>query len=288
MTIKLARPVQARPVQARPVHPRLWRNLALASASVTLAAMPVLAQDQSRALDRAAKMGATLWLAQTEGGEAGESGSVASGDDTVDFLAGLLQIEGHLNTGFALWAEGDVLNGQAHLGHPMAEVYQGIEHEMDVLGQPQFDDTLAELVDAAADGKDQAGLDAIRAVVLADIDAARTAAVAKDPRDDFTALVHLIRKAGDEWSKGVVNGAVGALHEYQDAWGFVQAARDRALLLTASPDPAVTAAATATLVALDELAPALPAVTPTGPIGGDAALFAAAAAKIELAAFKVK
>jgi hypothetical protein len=293
MTIKLARPVQ----------PRLWRNLALASATVTLAAMPALGQSKASPLDRAADMGATLWLADgseggeaaaapapaaTEGGEQGESGSVASGDDTVDLLAGLLQIEGHLATGFALWADGDHDNGQAHMGHPKAEVYEAIEHEIEELGQPQFEGELDELVDAAANGKDQATLDGIRAEIQAAVAAARTAAVAKDPRDDFTALVLLIRKAGGEWAEGVVEGNIANLHEYQDAWGFVQAARARATDLAASPDAAVKAAADAVLAALDSLAPALPAVTPTGVVGGDAGLFAATAARIELAAYKVK
>ena len=296
MTITLARPVQPRSVQ-----PRLWRNLALASATITLTAMPALGQNNAGPLDRAADMGATLWLAEgteggeaaaapapTEGGEQGESGSVASGDDTVDLLAGLLQIEGHLATGFALWADGDHDNGQAHMGHPKAEVYESLEHELDELGQPQFEDRLEALVDAAVDGKDQATLDGIRAEILTAIASARAAAVAKDPHDDFTALVHLIRKAGDEWAEGVVEGNIANLHEYQDAWGFVQAARVRATELVANPDAAVKSAAEATLAALDSLAPALPAVAPAGAIDGDAGLFAAAAARIELAAFKVK
>lgn len=288
MTIKLARPAQ----------PRLWRNLALAT--VTLAAMPALAQ--TTPLTRAHQMGATLWLtdggeggeaaapAETappaaEGGEQGEAGSVASGDATVDFLAGLLQIEGHLATAFALFAEGDQMNGQAHLGHPRAEVYDGLEQELATLGQPQFEDALDRLLDAATNGQDVTDL---RAQVQTAITTARAAAVAHDPRDDFTALVHLIRKAGTEWSEGVQDGKLANLHEYQDAWGFVQAARARATDLATSPDAATKSAALATLAALDDIAPALPAVTPTGPIGGDAAMFAAAAARIELAAFKVK
>jgi len=295
MTIKLARPAQ----------PRLWRNLAIASTTVTLAAMPALAQNGAAALDRASRMGASLWLtdggeggegaapAETpapaaEGGEQGESGTVASGDETVDFLAGLLQIEGHLTTAFALIAEGDLANGQAHLGHPRAEVYESLEHELDELGQPQFEGALDRLLDAATDGQDATVLADLQAEVMTAIAAARSAAVSGDPRDDFSAIVHLIRKAGDEWAEGVQNGKLAELHEYQDAWGFVQAARARATDLSASADAATKSAALATLPALDDIAPALPAVTPAGPIGGDAAMFAGAAARIELAAYKVK
>jgi hypothetical protein len=124
--------------------------------------------------------------------------------------------------------------------------------------------------------------------ILTAVAQARDAAVASDPKDDFMAISHLIRKAGDEWSEGVVEGGINELHEYQDAWGFVQAARARASALATSPDTTVKAAAEASLAALAELAPALPGVTPEGPIGGESALFASAAAKIELAAFKVK
>ena len=79
---------------SRPVQPRLRRNLALTTASITLATAPAMADRPASALDTAAKMGATLWRAEGEGGEAEEFGSVASGDETVDFLAVLLQIEG--------------------------------------------------------------------------------------------------------------------------------------------------------------------------------------------------
>jgi hypothetical protein len=280
----------AQPAQPRAVNPRRWRTLALASATATLAAIPAMVQAEppllAPALDAAARMGATLWLA--DGGEAGESGTVASGDETVDFLAGLLQIEGHLNAGFTLWAAGDRLDAQAHMGHPLAEVYDGIEGQLSALGQPSFRAVLEKLVDTAAAGGDQVSLDAIRADVMAAVTAAREAAVAKDPRDDFTAIIHVIRKAGDEWSEGVVSGQIAELHEYQDAWGFVQAARERATQLASSTDPATAQAATATLAALDDLTAVLPAVAPTGPIGGDPSFFAGAAARIELAAFKVK
>ncbi|WP_309663436.1 hypothetical protein [Tabrizicola sp.] len=282
----------------RPVTPRLWGSLALAGAALSFAGSagahgvtaPVNpAQERVWLADatggEAGEAGAP---AVTEGGEGGEAGSVASGDATVDFLAGLLQIEGHLASGFALWQNGEKENGLAHMGHPKAEVYEAIEGMLTEFGPPQFEVQLDQLVEAAANGAPDEALNAMYANIVAQIGVAREAAVAADPKDDFTAIVHLIRKAGDEWGEGVKDGALVELHEYQDAWGFVQAARDRATVLSASADPVIKAAADATLAALDELSPALPAVLPTGPIEGDAGYFAAAAAKIELAAFKVK
>jgi hypothetical protein len=281
MMIKLAHPLPPRKIQ-----PRLWRQLALASATVSLAAMPALGDARPRALETARQMGATLWLA--DGGEAGEAGVAATGDDTVDLLNGLMQIEGHLASGLALWASGDHNNGQAHMGHPHAEVYDGLAPTLQQMGVPPFISALDGLLDAAASGADQASLDALYAEIHAQISAIRQTAVTHDPRDDFTAIVAVIAKAGVEWSNAVSDGQIHDLHEYQDAWGFVQAVEARLSDLAQSPDAAIQSAAQLALAALAELAPALPGVTPGATIQGDPSLFAAAAAKIELAAFKVK
>jgi hypothetical protein len=296
----------------RPAQPRRWSSLALTSATLGLTvATPLLGGTFALPLAPATQ-GMPLLLAQevegeggeaaaetqtqgegseaavAEGGEGGEGGTASSGDETVDFLSGLMQIDGHLATAFALIDAGQAEQGFAHLAHPMAEVYEALEHELDDLGQPQFEDLLEGLVDAAIDGAGPEALLALQGDISARIEAAWQAAAANEPADGFAALRHLILKAGDEWSEGVAEGQIRELTEYQDAWGFLQAARARATLLATSPDSAVKSAAEATLVALDDLGQALPEVLPTGTIGGDAALFAAAAARIELAAYKVK
>lgn len=274
------------PKPTRSVQPRLWHNLALAGATMGLVTAPALAGPAVMATGP--DLAKPVWLAQAEGGEGGEAGTVASGDETVDFLAGLMQVEGHLATAFALVAAGETENGQAHMGHPMAEVYEALEHELEDLGQPQFEDLLEQLVEVASAGADTAALEALHQDILARTAAAWQAAASDEPADAFAALRHLVLKAGDEWAEGVAEGQIAELHEYQDAWGFMQIARSHAAELASSSDANVKAAAEATLAALAELDEALPAVLPTGTIGGDPALFAAAAAKIELAAFKVK
>lgn len=287
MTDKPVSLAMPRPMQPRAVQPRLWRNLAL-GAAVSLAAAPALAHDHKTKLETAKEMGATLWTVQAEGGEGGEAGGIATGDDTVDFLANLLQIEGHLTSGFALWAAGDHDNGQAHMGHPYAEVYPAIEAKLVELKAAPFEDELEALVDAAANGKPQADLDTLRAAIQSKIDAARKAADDGEVKDGFTAIVMLLRKAGTEFGGGVKAGKVEDLHEYQDAWGFVQAAKVQADLLAQSADPVVKAAAETTQRTLAELDPTLTSVSPTEPLPGEESWFAAAAAKIELAAYKVK
>lgn len=285
MTIKRSTGQGAEP---RRVTPRVWQGLA-AGGVLALAATPALAQTAPYLLP--AQQGGMLWLAQAEGGEGGEggeAGGVASGDPTVDFLANLLQVEGHLTSGFALLEAGDGLDSTAHMGHPAAEVYEALEHELEELGLPQFEDLLEDLSTAAAEGKDAATLQDLHARILTQTEAAWQAASADEPADAFKAIQHVVLKAGTEWSEGVVDGAIVELHEYQDAWGFIQAARAHAAVLAKSGDANVAAAAEATLTALADLDEALPAVLPEGAIGGDSSLFAATAARIELAAFKVK
>ena len=206
----------------------------------------------------------------------------------MDFLAGLIQIEGHLTSSFALFDAGNADVGGEHLGHPGAEVYESIEHELEELGLPQFEDLLESLSATAAAGGDAAAMHGLHTQILASTETAWQKAGAEEPADAFAAFRHIVLKAGDEWAEGVVDGAIVNLHEYQDAWGFIEAVRARAGALAQSQDPNVAAAAQATLAALADLAPALPGVQPEGAIGGDAALFAATAARIELAAFKVK
>lgn len=292
----------------RAAQPRRWASLALTSATLLTAAAPAfggsvslpqppaphalpltLIQESGEGGEAAATTETTAPATEGgEGGEGGEAGSTASGDATVDFLAGLLQIDGHLTTAFALVEAGHAEHGFDHLAHPLAEVYESLEHELEELGQPQFEELLEDLVAEAQAGADTAALQARHAEITARTEAAWQAAAADEPADAFAAIRHLILKAGDEWSEGVAQGQIAELHEYQDAWGFIQAARARATALAASPDAKVAAAAQATVAALDTLTQALPEVLPTGAITGDPSLFAAAAATVELAAYKVK
>ncbi|MFM2349779.1 MAG: hypothetical protein RIR04_745, partial [Pseudomonadota bacterium] len=58
----------------RPIQPRVWTSLALAS--VTLATSPALATMTPAPITLSMPQ-ARIWLAQAEGGEAGEAGAIA-------------------------------------------------------------------------------------------------------------------------------------------------------------------------------------------------------------------
>jgi hypothetical protein len=273
----------------RIVAARRWSSLTVAGAAVGLVVAG--AAGQAAAGGDNAPGPEKLWLAQAEGGEGGEGGEAgalaSSGDEAADLLNAFAQIEGHLSTAMALFAAGDSHGEHPHFGHPKAEIYEPIEHKLEEKGLPGFEAELEALAAAAAEGKPAAEVEAAHAAVLARIEAAR-ATLAASPKSQLTAVMLLVRKAAEEYGEGVKDGTVAELHEYQDAWGFVQAAGAAVDRLAASEDAAVKEAAAKARAALDELAPALPGVVPEGKIAGDAGLLSAAAAKIELAAYGLK
>ncbi|MCU9848450.1 hypothetical protein OEZ60_10555 [Defluviimonas sp. WL0024] len=102
------------------------------------------------------------------------------------------------------------------------------------------------------------------------------------------ALLTLVRTAAEQYHEGVAGGAVTELHEYQDAWGFAQVGRAMADHMAAESDDSEKAFGKKALAALDEIAAALLGVSPKGQSLGDAGMVLAAAAKIELAAYRLK
>ena len=105
---------------------------------------------------------------------------------------------------------------------------------------------------------------------------------------EAAAIVKIVTQAADEYALGVKDGMVAELHEYQDAWGFVEIARALLTHMAGEDDAAEKAFGEKALAALDEAAPALPGITPEGKPLSEASALYAAAASIELAAYKLK
>ena len=277
----------------RAAQPRLWRNIALASAAVAIASAVPLAADTAAKSDYTV-MGAKLWLAQEateggEGGEGGESGAVAAPaaeDAATGYLPMLLLIEGHLQVGVALYREGKGDLAITHMKHPKDEIYSDLEVELTEYGAAGFADELASLAEAVETGKPVAEVETAFAAVLAKVGDAKTKGD-NEPRDVFEAIVSTVRIAADEFAIGIIDGKVANLHEYQDAWGFIYASKDSATRLAASADPDVKAAAEKTLVALAEAETAFNGLVPDA-VEGNAFILQSAAAKIELAASRIK
>lgn len=269
----------------RVVTPKGWSALTLAGAAFGLA---VAGPAKAGPLPQGPE---TLWLAQAteggEGGEGGEAGTQASGDEVVEFLTDLGLIEGHLRAGVALYRAGLADQAASHMKHPQDEIYDELSYHLADFGAKGFADELTALAGAVEGGQPVETVEAALAEVLKEIAEARDHAGASEAAE-AQAMVAILRQAADEYGAGVKDGNVAALHEYQDAWGFVEVVRAQAEHMAGEDDAAEKAFGQKALAALDEARVALPDVSPEGRTLGDASALHAAAATVELAAYRLK
>lgn len=273
----------------RRVTPRGWTTLSLAGAAIGLAvSSPATAAGFGGAgFGGVAGGPETLWLAQAEGGEAGEAGAAVAGDETVDLLYDLGVLEGSLRAGVALYGAGKADAAAPHLKRPEDDSYDELSYHLTDAGAEGFPAELTALADAARDGKPVAEVEAAFAAVLAKIDAARGLAGASEAAE-AAAIVAILRKAAEDHAEGVKDATLAEPEEYEEAWGLAEVARRLAGEMAAEDDAAEKAFGEKTLAALDAARTALPGVTPEAAPPGDASAIFAAAATAELAAYKLK
>lgn len=269
----------------RTVQPRSWTTLALATTTIALTASIGYAGAQTTLTTPSP----TVWLAQAEGGEGGESGHDMDHGVTADdagYLAAIGLIEGHLTSGITLYRAGENDLAITHMKHPKDEIYASLAPMITAYGVADFEQQLNDLATAVEAG---APIDDVE-VLFDDLLTATAIAseIGATDRAKLDALVMLARTAADEYAVGVVDGKVADLHEYQDAWGFLQIVTTRATALADDPQEAVAKAAKATLEAVAETEAAFGGITANESMtAGPDALFGAAA-RIELAALSVK
>ena len=174
-----------------------------------------------------------------------------------------------------------------HMKHPADEIYSELAEHLEEYDHPGFSNELSALADAVEGGAPVADAEAAFEAVLAKLGEARAAAKASR-HDRVEALEHLVKIAAEEYEAGIRDGAVVEIHEYQDAWGFVQAARAEATEMAASGDADERAAAEAVLAALESANAAFAGIVPEGGVSGDASMLYGAAARIEIAGLKLK
>ncbi len=228
----------------------------------------------------AAVVAPQLALAQGEG-EGGE-GAVAEQSGTAALLTALGLVEGHLMAGTETYGKGEVEMATTHMKHPGDEIYTDLEPMLDRYGAPGFADELQALADAVEGGAHAAEVEAARDAVREKIAAAR-AAVAATQYERVKSIEDLLRTAADEYALGIVDGEVHNLHEYQDAWGFVQVAKDEASKLDVPEG--VGAAIAEAMAPVDAL---FPAIVPEGRVDGQSEVLYGAAARVELAGLQLR
>lgn len=234
-----------------------------------------------------ASLGALFLLAACPGERAlvgdGEGSAPLATDDTA-YLVQLGLIRGHLRVGYALLETGADAAAATHSKHPSDELYADLEGAFEARGKPGFAPALSELATAfeAGDLRDaSAAHDAVREA----ISDAESAAVV-NPVKAANVILGLLRVAAWEYGVGITDGEVANAHEYQDAWGFTQTAKDWAAKLAESGEHAgVFSAIQARLAELDDLWPELvpSEVAPTM----NAARLYGAAADVEIMALEL-
>ena len=212
-----------------------------------------------------ASLGALFLLAACPGERAalndGEPSPLAT--DDVAYVVQLGLIRGHLRVGHALLELGAGAAAATHSKHPSDELYADLEDAFAARGKAGFAPALSDLATAFEAGDLDAASAAHNAVKEAIADA--ESAVALNPEKGANVILGLLRTAAWEYGIGIVDGEVANAHEYQDAWGFAQTAKDWAATLAESGEAHVFTAIQARLNELDDLWPTLTPteVTPT-------------------------
>jgi hypothetical protein len=273
------------PTRARPTQPRLWRTLALASATVTLATMPASAQNPVAPFANAPAQNATLWLAQAEGGEGGEAGAVANAPPAVAYLARLAIVEGHLRAALDLYRKGLVDEAVGLSYHPEAEMMDDVRADLAAHGAaditPAMSAFSATLETAAPLSEVEAALAAVHAAI-----AAAMAPQADDLRVRFDTVTAVLRAAASEYASSTEGGSVGDEMAYHESHAFIATARS--LVTDLASLPAAKGAADRALAAMSEADSAFGDMALTTYQVRDPAILLAVAARVELIASTVR
>ena len=252
-------------------------------AGLTAIAMAVAAQadapDGEHHVDMA---GSVYQIAQnSEAGDMAEASEVDADDAAFLTLLGL--VEGHLRAGIELYRQGASDMAKTHMKHPGDELYVELEPALAARSLDGFAEPLERLAVTVEGDRPVADAEAAFAAVLSGINRTREAADAALGAK-LGSVTSLVRIAAEEYEIAVKQGRVADPHEYQDAWGFVQAAKalmgglsqtDRQRLRQGFDDIAAE---------LDGLDVAWPSIVPPESVTTDAALLWASADRIERAA----
>ncbi|MEQ9259110.1 MAG: hypothetical protein RIG84_08420 [Roseovarius sp.] len=218
-------------------------------------------------------------------GEGEGEGEGASLDPTTALMRDLGFMEGHLRAGMALYEAGELAAAKTHMGHPIKEKYAAVAAPLEALGLDRLKNEIALLAEAAEAEAPIAELAPLHGRVAQTIAEARQG-VPLEKR--MAGLVALTRIAGDEYSVATEGGQISNLHEYQDSWGFLRIVEEQVAALAETGDAAEAAAAERMLSALEATDDAFGDLQGGGTFEKDASLIYGAAARMQLAAARLK
>ncbi len=268
----------------RTTQPRRWTSIAIAS--VTLAASPAMADLHRVAPITLATPDATLWLAQTQGGEGGESGVMAEATPDAAYLTELMIVEGHMLAARDLFAMGQKDKAIELSKHPEEEgTLDELRKQIANHKAADVADVVAAFTATMAKDAPQAEVDAALTAVSQAF-AAAAAVEADEVRVRFDAVVLLLKAAADEYQGSIKDGAVEDIMGWHEAWSFVTIARLRLQDLAALPLSAK--AAPKALTALQAADAAFGDPMAATPLAGDVQVLLGVSAKVELISSSVR
>jgi hypothetical protein len=259
---------------------KFWAGLGVAAVSTAMSAEAVTVQKMQH--PQILEMAATA-------GEAGESGStVATPDDQAKFIADLALVEGHMRVAVELYKLGKGEAASVHIKHPADELYASLKPMLEARKAKGFAEELEALSMAIHQKAAAESVNQLFERMRASIVVARGEGEMVSAHSMAAAVEILLRSAIADYAVGVIGQDVKVPKEYQDAWGFTQAAR--AIMVDISKmerdeHPGPLGEIDAALTGLDVLWPDL---SGDKKVEADGKLLAVAAAKVELAGLAIK
>jgi hypothetical protein len=258
---------------------KFWAGLGVAAISTAMAANATIVNKRPQ--------NTLLHLAAA--GEAGESGNaVAAHDDQAEFIADLALVEGHMRVGIALYKQGKSDAALVHMKHPADELYSSLKPMLDARKVTGFADELEALSMAIHHQAAAIEVDELFDKMKLAIVKTRGEGESVSAHAMVGAVEILLQNAVADYATGVEAGVVKVPKEYQDAWGFVQAAK--AIMADLSVQERGEHAEP--LAEIDKVLAGLDGLWPdlagTENVTADAKILAVAKAKVELAGLDIK
>ncbi|TCO78532.1 hypothetical protein [Chromatocurvus halotolerans] len=225
-------------------------------------------------------------MGEGEGGEGEGEGASGPADLKADdqaYLTRLGLIRGHLRVGYELYRDGHIEMAITHMKHPRDELYAGLVPAMEARDAALFDTELSTLAERVTADAGAAEVEAAYAALEQRIVNAETVA-SVSLKTALLSVMDLVRTAGEEYALGVEEGRLVNRHEYQDAYGFTEIAKQRLRDLPAevrAQSPETVERVQQLLADLNDL---WPDIAPGDSVDGEPSRLYGTAARIEIAA----
>lgn len=237
----------------------------------------------------------TVQLAAAMGEGEGEGGEgEGEGGDSVDlttndaaYLGQLGLVRGHLWVGVQLYKAGHTDMALTHMKHPGDELYAGLKPALAARDEDGFAEALTALADAVEKKQPSEVVERRHMELergIANAENLHTASLGTV----LMSIERMVRTAADEYAIGVKDGEIVNMHEYQDSYGFVEAAKARLEVLSDMQREESPEAVAEVKDQLNAVSGLWSGLAPEDKLDGDASKLYGAAARIQLAAWELE